>query len=174
TIPISRLISDNVKNWRGMSESGGRRIKRALAIDQNTIRFLSADEVERFAAWDLLRDYISTKRSELSAANGERDGVASNARQLTNIGTLRAYIQAYLRARSDIHTSGMTFLVRQLPPGSQGLPIEIYVFTTTTNWIEYEAIQADIFDHLLASLSEFDLRGFQQPTGADLARLAGC
>ena len=174
TIPTHRLISDAYRNWRGMSESGGRRIKRSLPIDQTSIRFLSDDEVQGLKRFRLLDDYLARKKEELQAWNaaqltGGCDTV--NARRITNIGTLRAYVIAYLRSHSRI-TEDMTLLVRQLPPSPQGLPIEIYCFTATTDWAEYEAIQADIFDHLVAILPEFGLRLFQEPSGADLHRFA--
>ena len=175
TIPTHTLITDSFRNWRGMSQSGGRRIKRALFIDVTTARFLGEEEIERFENWALLRDYISSKRSELESHNAEpgRDsGIDADIRRLTNVGTLRAYIYAYLQAHPKIH-KGMTLLVRQLQPASSGLPIEIYCFTNDTDWGVYEDVQADIFDHILAIVHEFDLRVFQDPTGADLSGLVG-
>ncbi|BDI59595.1 mechanosensitive ion channel family protein [Qipengyuania nanhaisediminis] len=171
TIPTHRLVSDAYQNWRGMSESGGRRIKRSIVLDQNTIRFLDDDEVVALKKFKMLKQYLAAKREEIADWNArELDGEDApvNARRLTNIGTLRAYIVAYLRWHPRIGKD-FTLLVRQLPPGPQGLPIEIYAFTDTTVWNEYEAIQADIFDHLLAIVGEFDLRLFQEPTGRDLA-----
>lgn len=174
TIPTHRLVSDSFRNWRGMSESGGRRIKRALPLDQNTVRFLSDDEVAALHRFRLLRPYLAEKQGEIAAWNarelaGEENPV--NARRLTNIGTLRAYVLAYLRHHPRI-SGNFTLLVRQLEPGPQGLPLEIYCFADTTAWVEYEAIQADIFDHLLAILPEFHLRLFQEPTGVDFGGLA--
>jgi miniconductance mechanosensitive channel len=174
TIPTHALIADSFKNWRGMSLSGGRRIKRSLFIDVNTIRFLEPEEIERFERWSRLRDYIGAKRRELEEYNsksGRDPELRADVRNLTNIGTLRAYIYAYLRASSHIH-DGMTLLVRQLQPGPEGLPIELYCFTNDTDWNAYEDIQSDIFDHILAIVPEFDLRVFQNPTGADLTQLA--
>ncbi|OBV09911.1 mechanosensitive ion channel family protein [Erythrobacter dokdonensis] len=173
TIPTHRLVSDSFRNWRGMSESGGRRIKRALPLDQNSIRFLSEDEVTALQRFRLLRPYLAEKQAEIAAWNarelaGEENPV--NARRLTNIGTLRAYVLAYLQQHPRI-SDGFTLLVRQLPPGAQGLPLELYCFTDTTAWLEYEAIQADIFDHLLAILPEFHLRLFQEPSGVDFGGL---
>ncbi len=172
TIPTYQLINSSFKNWRGMSRSGGRRIKRAILIDIGSISFLEDDAVERFASFELLGDYIRDKTNELDEHN-QREGVdmdlRANRRVLTNIGTFRAYAQRYLAARSDIHER-MTSMVRQLAPSSEGLPIEIYCFTTTTDWGRYEAIQADIFDHLLSILPEFGLRAFQNPTGRDFER----
>lgn len=173
TIPTKRLISDPVKNWRGMSESGGRRIKRPLYLDQNSVRFLdaaAAAELERFA---LLDDYLGSKQRELETWNSARGELARepvNSRRLTNLGTFRAYVEQYLRHHPGVH-QGMTLLVRQLSPGADGLPLEIYCFTNTTAWAAYEGIQSDIFDHLLAILPEFGLRVFQQPSGADLRGL---
>jgi miniconductance mechanosensitive channel len=175
TVPTHRLISESFKNWRGMSESGGRRIKRALMIDQTSIRFLPASEVRALQRFSLIADYLDAKQVEIARWNGarpERAPETVNARRVTNLGTLRAYIQAYLRAHPGI-AQDMTLLVRQLAPSPAGLPIEIYCFTASTAWADYEATQGDIFDHLLAILPEFGLRLFQQPTGADLAALGG-
>ncbi len=174
TIPTRKLITESFKNWRGMSESGGRRIKRALYVDQGSIRFLSNEEVDHFKRFALLKDYISRKERELADFNAglpyEVDEEV-NHRRLTNVGTFRAYILNYLNHHPKIHHEGMTLLVRQLPPGPDGLPIEIYCFTTTTAWGEYEQIQADLFDHLLGIAKEFGLRIYQRPAGADLEGL---
>lgn len=175
TIPTHKLITASFRNWRGMSESGGRRIKRSLLLDQNSIRFLTDEETAKFNRFALLKNYIETKQQELSTVNAAlNSGEATNVnqRRLTNIGTFRAYIVNYLRNRSDINES-MTFLVRQLPPGADGLPIEIYIFTKTTAWVAYESIQADIFDHLLAIIPEFGLRVYQKPSGMDVRALEG-
>ena len=153
-----------------MSLSGGRRIKRSLRIDMSTVRFLEDDEIARFRGWSLLGDYISEKQSELTTWNAEpgRDPlINADIRRLTNLGTLRAYVLRYLRAHPKIH-EGMTLLVRQLQPGPDGLPLEIYCFTNDTNWSVYEGIQADLFDPILAILPEFGLRAFQSPAGSDL------
>lgn len=174
TIPTHRLIAESFKNWRGMTESGGRRIKRSLAIDQTSIRFLAPDDVAALRRFALIRDYLDAKDAEIRAWNQERPERTQeqvNARRITNIGTFRAYVLAYLRDRRDISDS-MTLLVRQLQPGPTGLPLEIYAFTATTAWAEYEGVQGDIFDHLLAILPEFGLRLFQEPSGGDL-RLLG-
>jgi len=169
TIPTHRLITESFRNWRGMSESGGRRIKRSLEIDASSIRFLTPEEIEHCRGFALLREYLADKEGELSQHNQQLgDEPEVNQRRLTNIGTFRAYTHAYLTQHPDIH-QGMTLLVRQLSPGPEGVPIELYCFTNTTNWGDYEAIQADIFDHLLAIVPEFGLRLFQKPTGADLA-----
>ncbi len=173
TIPTQSLINDSFKNWRGMQETGGRRIKRAIHLDVASVKFCTAEMLERFAKIQFIADYIAAKKAELSEFNtssGVDTSTLVNGRHLTNLGTFRAYVEAYLRAHPKI-SDELTFLVRQLKPTEHGLPIEIYVFTTTTNWMEYEAIQSDIFDHLLAAAPEFDLRLFQNPTGADFAAL---
>jgi miniconductance mechanosensitive channel len=175
TIPTYALISDAFRNWRGMSESGGRRIKRAIHIDVTSIRFCNAEMIERFRGIHLLGDYIRRKEEELADYNREHgvdDASLVNGRRMTNIGTFRAYLVAYLRQHPRIHKE-MTFLVRQLQPTEKGLPIEIYVFSADQAWVNYEAIQSDIFDHVFASLPEFELRPFQAPTGADIAATVG-
>ncbi|EAQ28300.1 Small-conductance mechanosensitive channel [Erythrobacter sp. NAP1] len=171
TIPTHRLVSDSYQNWRGMSESGGRRIKRSIALDQNSVRFLSDEEVVDLKKFKMLKDYLVAKREEITEWNAKElagEDAPVNARRLTNIGTLRAYIAAYLEWHPRIDKK-FTLMVRQLPSGPQGLPLEVYCFTDTTSWPIYEGIQADIFDHLVAILPEFDLRLFQEPTGKDLA-----
>jgi miniconductance mechanosensitive channel len=170
TIPTKKLISDSFKNWRGMSESGGRRIKRSLYLDQNSVRFLEPEERQRVRRFSLLDGYLASKEEELERWNArlaERGKEPVNTRRVTNLGTFRAYVERYLRAHPDIH-QGMTLLVRQLQPTPTGLPLEIYCFTNTVAWGAYENIQSDIFDHLLAILPEFGLHVFQQPGGADL------
>ena len=174
TIPAHALVSDAFKNWRGMSESGGRRIKRSIHLDLSSVRFLKESEVEELEKIVLLKDYFAHKREDIgeSGMQVERHGLAApllNGRNLTNSGTFRAYCLEYLRDRSDIHKQGMTFLVRQLAPTEKGLPIEIYVFVSDIRWVHYEAIQSDIFDHLLSSLPIFGLRAFQFPTDASLS-----
>jgi miniconductance mechanosensitive channel len=174
-IPTHRLISDSFKNWRGMSESGGRRIKRSINVDFNSIRFLTAEEVRRFKDFALLKGYIEAKEAELNAYNEGLDapgGSAMNLRRLTNVGTFRAYIYNYLKHHPKIHDR-MTLIVRQLQPGTEGLPIEIYCFSNDIDWVAYEGIQADIFDHIAAIAPEFGLRLYQRLTGADLAGLRG-
>ena len=171
TIPTHRLISEPFRNWRAMFESGGRRIKRSLTIDQNSVRFIEPEEVQRLRRFSLLADYLAQKDAELAEWNArrpERSHDNVNARRITNIGTFRTYMSAYLHARDDI-SKEMFLIVRQLEPSETGLPLEIYGFTTDTAWAAYEGIQADIFDHLIAILPEFGLRLFQQPTGLDLA-----
>lgn len=170
TLPTKRLITEPFKNWRGMFESGGRRIKRSLFIDQNSVRFLSESEAQNLTRFVLLRDYLEQKKEELTEWNAklaEHGREPVNTRRITNIGTFRAYVERYLRNHPFIHQD-MTMLVRQLAPGPEGLPLEIYCFTAKTAWVDHEGIQSDIFDHLLAILPEFGLRVYQQPSGADM------
>jgi miniconductance mechanosensitive channel len=169
SIPTYALISDTFKNWRGMEESGGRRIKRSVNIDVSSIKFCDIEMIERFSRFEYIGDYIQTKKDELARYNAERKVDTSylvNGRHMTNVGTFRAYAEAYLKNHPEIH-EGMTFLVRQLQPTEHGIPIEIYVFSKVQAWAKYEAIQADIFDHLLAVVPLFDLRVFQRPSGND-------
>ena len=175
TIPTHKLIADSFRNWRGMTDSGGRRIKRALVVDQNSIRFLDDKETDDLKRFRLLDDYLASKQEEIAEWNRHElssDCDTINARRITNIGTLRAYVIAYLKSHPRIAGAGFTLMVRQLPPSPQGLPLEIYCFTDTVEWPQYEAIQADIFDHMLAILPEFGLRTFQHPSGQDFAQLA--
>jgi len=172
-IPTNKLLDSSFKNWRGMSESGGRRIKRSINIDMNSIKFCNGDMTERFRKFKVIGKYINQKLSEIEKFNSENNVVEDgliNGRSLTNIGTFRAYIEGYLRNHNKIHDE-MTFLVRQLSPSSSGLPIEIYVFANDTDWINYESIQSDIFDHLLAVVPEFDLKVFQHPSGSDFNKI---
>ncbi len=172
-LPTHKLIEEPFKNWRGMEESGGRRIKRSFFIDMSSIRFLTGEDLDRLENFVVLRDYIRQKREELAASNKEIEHdplLVANARRLTNAGTLRAYLVAYLRRHAKIH-QGMTLIVRQLGPTPEGLPIELYTFTNITGWSEYEDIQSDIFDHIFSIVPEFDLRVFQAPTGSDFERL---
>jgi miniconductance mechanosensitive channel len=174
TIPTYALISDSFKNWRGMQESGGRRIKRSVFVDVSSICFCTPEMVEKFSKIERIKDYVQQKQAELAAFNREHhidETVTVNGRRMTNIGTFRAYLVAYLRHHPKIHQE-MTFLVRQLQPTDKGLPIEIYVFSDDSAWAKYEAIQADIFDHIFAAMSEFGLRPFQRPTGYDITRVA--
>jgi miniconductance mechanosensitive channel len=175
TIPTYKLVETSFKNWRGMQDSGGRRIKRAIHLDMNTVRFCDGEMLARFEKFELIADYVKQRRQEVEADNSRQQADLSelvNGRRLTNLGTFRAYVAAYLSSHPKIHAH-MTFLVRQLAPTPQGLPLEIYVFTTTTVWADYESIQSDIFDHLLAVVPQFDLRVFQEPTGGDWRRLSG-
>ena len=175
TIPTYALITESFKNWRGMSKSGGRRIKRAINIDMSSIRFCDQAMLERFSKIQYITEYLETKRLEISSWNADRNVDASdplNGRQLTNVGTFRAYVVAYLRNHSMVHQD-MTFLVRHLAPTEHGLPIEIYVFSRDQEWSNYEGIQADIFDHILAIAPAFDLRVYQSPSGGDVRDLLG-
>ena len=173
TIPTHKFISESFKNWRGMTESGGRRIKRSLRIDMNSVRFLSDEEVERISRYETLRDYMTEARAKIeryNAAKAKGDpGIIPEIRRLTNLGTFRIYVLHYMKANPSI-SKEMTLLARQLAPGPQGVPIEIYCFSSDIAWANYEGIQADIFDHLIAILPEFGLRAFQEATGADFAR----
>ena len=168
TLPTKRLITDPFKNWRGMQESGGRRIKRSIFLDQNSVRFIDDDDLKNLRRFSLLNDYLDAKQQELEAWNTKLEQAdAINQRRLTNLGCFRAYVQHYLRNHPGINQQ-MTLLVRHLAPGAEGLPLEIYCFTNNTAWAFYEGVQADIFDHLLAILPSFGLQVFQQPGGADL------
>ena len=172
-IPTHKLVDSSFKNWKGMSDSGGRRIKRSIKIDMNSVKFCTDEMIEKYRKFNILSDYIDKKTQEIDKHNSnkklDRDTMI-NGRSLTNIGTFRAYVESYLRQNNNIHNE-MTFLVRQLSPQSDGLPIEIYVFSNDTNWVSYESIQSDIFDHLLAIIPEFDLKVFQNPTGNDFSRM---
>lgn len=170
TVPTHKLIEVSFKNWRGMQEMGGRRIKRSVYIDQSSVKFCNEKMLNNFKKISLLKNYIENKENEIREYNksvGADESMPINGRRMTNIGTFRAYLKAYLRSRKDIHNE-LTFLIRQREPGAYGIPIEIYVFTTTTQWVEYEEIQADIFDHILAVVPLFDLKVFQVPTGQDI------
>lgn len=169
TIPTYKLVSDSLKNWRGMVETGGRRIKRSVYIDTSSITFCTDEMIDEFKKIHYLKDHIMKKQKEIAEYNKKNNIDASvkvNGRRLTNIGVFRAYVSNYLKNHPGINKN-MIQMVRQLPPGEYGLPIEVYAFTKTTNWVEYEGIQADIFDHILAVVPEFKLKVFQNPTGYD-------
>jgi miniconductance mechanosensitive channel len=169
-IPSYALISDSFKNWRGMQNAGGRRIKRSIYIDTSSISFCTKESVAQFQTIHYLTDYITDRQQEIEAYNIRNQIDQSNkvnGRQMTNIGVFRAYILNYLKNHPKIH-QGMTLIVRQLAPGEHGLPLEIYAFTNETNWAIYESVQADIFDHIFAVAPEFGLRIFQNPSGHDL------
>lgn len=169
-VPTHKFLEHSFKNWRGMQESGGRRIKRSLYVNMASIRFLTDEEADRFSRFALLKDYIREKQYELetyNAAYADDPEAIVNARRLTNIGTFRAYITNYLRSHPSIHQD-LTFLVRQLQPTAEGVPIEIYVFVNDVRWVIYEGVQADIFDHLLAIAPEFGLHIYQRPSSYDL------
>lgn len=168
-IPTHKLNETSYKNWRGMSQAGGRRIKRSVYIDIQSIHFCTPDEIDKFKQLPLLKNFIEQRDWEPKGQ--EPNGAVQAMPRLTNVGAFMAYISSYLNNRPDIRKD-LTVMVRQLDPGPMGLPIEIYVFTSTTEWEKYEAIQASIFDHLLATVPEFGLRVFQQPTGLDFGALA--
>ena len=174
TLPTQALVTSSFKNWRGMQESGGRRIKRALMIDLESVKFCDDALLEKLHGIASLKPYLDQRKEEITSWNAEHDidGTCPlNGRRMTNLGTFRAYIEAYLHEHPRIHQSGMTFLVRQLAPTEKGVPIELYVFVNDTNWIHYEGIQADIFDHLFAAIGFFDLRLYQAPAGGDVRAL---
>lgn len=169
-IPAAAFINDSFKNWRGMQETGGRRIKRSVYIDVTSIQFCTDEMIGRFKKIHYLKDYIEQKEAEIETYNRENGIDPSsivNGRRMTNVGTYRAYIQHYLANHPKIH-KGLTFMVRQLAPGEYGLPLEIYCFTNDVQWTNYESIQSDIFDHILAVAPEFGLRVFQNPSGHDM------
>ena len=163
SIPTSKIISTSVKNWRGMSEFGGRRIMRSITVDISSIKFLSIQDIENLKKIPPIKSYLDEKIKEVEMFNNDPSNDTSQIEQrnLTNIGTFRAYVENYLRQNESLDTQNMTFLVRQLAPTNQGVSIQIYTFTKTTDWVEYEKIQSDIFDHLLAVLHKFDLRAYQ-------------
>lgn len=174
TIPTWALVSDSFKNWSGMSASGGRRIKRSISIDATSIHFLSDEEQQRLIQAKLLKPYIKSRHQEISEWNQQNgdDTSVLNRRGMTNIGTFRVYLNEYLR-RHPLLRKDMTLMVRQLAPNANGLPLEIYAFTNTVVWAEYESIQADIFDHIFAVVEEFGLHIYQAPTGNDIRALSG-
>ena len=175
-VPAYDLITTPFQNWRGMSESGGRRIKRSIPIDINSIRFVDERDIERYRKFSLLHDYLDQIEEDIATWNDKHCVDTTeivNGRQQTNVGIYRAYIKAYLHDHPKIFSENFTFLVRQLDPGPEGLPIELYVFTNDNRWVEYEEIQADIFDHLLAAAPNFDLEVHQSPSGSDIRSLKG-
>ncbi|NOX86454.1 MAG: mechanosensitive ion channel [Chlorobi bacterium] len=174
TIPTYNLITDSFQNWRGMEESGGRRIKRSINIDMDSVRFCDDEMLEKYRKITVLKSYLEQKKKELDEYNKKYVTDPSsviNGRRQTNLGVFRAYLKAYLKNRDDIRQD-MTFLVRHLQPSDKGLPIEIYVFTKTTDWVKYEDIQADIFDHILSVIPEFDLQVYQSPSNKGISSLA--
>lgn len=174
TVPTYALISESFKNWRGMSTSGGRRIKRSINLDINSIKFCSPELLQSLAKFELLGPYLTGKNTELEHFHQQK-GIADltnpNSRHLTNIGTFRAYILAYLQQHPKVH-HGMTCMVRQLKPTEMGIALELYFFSNDTNWANFEGIQADVFDHLLAVAKLFELKVFQSPSGQDWRALA--
>jgi len=173
TIPTYALVSESFANWKGMEQSGGRRIKRSINIDMNSVKFLDRTQIEKFRKFYLLKDYITKKEKEISVYNRSlhlEEGAVTNGRKMTNLGTFRKYLEEYLHKHPKINQE-MTFLVRHLQPTETGIPLEIYVFCSDQAWARYEAVQADIFDHILAVLPEFELQVFQSPTGNDFRKI---
>ena len=174
TIPTYALVSESFNNWKGMEESGGRRIKRSINIDMKSVGFLDAAQIEKLRTYHLLKDYINSREKEIAEYNKSLEldqDTVTNGRKMTNLGTFRKYLENYLHNHPKIRQD-MTFLVRHLQPSEKGLPMEIYVFSKDQAWANYESIQADIFDHILAIIPEFGLRVFQNPTGDDFQKLA--
>ncbi len=173
TIPTYTLVTDYFRNWRGMEESGGRRIKRSINIDMNSVKFCTPEMLERFKKIEYVSDYVDKTEKVVTEYNRKRNidnDILVNGRRQTNIGVFRAYLRGYLRNNPRVRQD-MTFLVRQLQPGPEGLPIEIYVFSKDQEWAKYEDLQSDIFDHVLAVIPAFELNVFQQPSGRDFANI---
>lgn len=168
TVPTYAFISDSFKNWRGMQDSGGRRIKRSIYLKMSSFRFLEQEDIEKFKKYRLLTDYITEREEEIKEHNKtiKAESIAVNSRRMSNVGVFRVYIDQYLREAKGVNQN-MTIMVRQLAPTSQGLPMEIYCFSNDIRWVYYEGIMADIFDHLLTIVPEFGLEIFEEPTGAD-------
>ncbi len=172
TLPTYALISGSFKNWRGMQESQGRRIKRSISLDMNTVRFLTNDLLKRYGKVEFLEGYIEKRSNDIEQYNEihqVNEDEPINGRRMTNLGLFRNYVKSYLSHNSQIHPE-MTFLVRYLQSTAEGIPMELYIFSKDKNWVNYEEIQADIMDHLLAVIPEFGLRVFQNPTGVDFER----
>ncbi|GAB4416058.1 MAG: mechanosensitive ion channel family protein [Anaerolineales bacterium] len=171
-IPTHKLMQVSYKNWRGMQESGGRRIMRAIHLDQTAIKFCDEAMLKRYSKIDLIADFVQKKQTEIESYRTSNKRIDSplDGPQITNVEVFRTYVVAYLKNHPQIYSSKMDFLIRELEPSPTGLPIQVYVFTKTTKWLEYERIQAEIFDHLLAAAAFFDLRIFQEPAGTDFAR----
>jgi miniconductance mechanosensitive channel len=170
SVPSYALLTSGVKNWRGMSESGGRRIKRAISIDVNSVKFCDDAMIGHFLKIDVIKDLLTKKMSEINQYNEEKKAdksLAINGRNLTNLGVFRMYLEAYVVSNQNIH-KGMTLLIRQLQAEGKGIPLELYIFTSTTSWREYEGIQSDIFDHIYAALPIFDLKLYQDLSGNQL------
>ena len=172
-IPTYKLLEESFINWRGMQMTGSRRIKRAILIDVNSVKFCDEEMQDRFKKYELISEYLETKTEEIKKHNFEKNVDESqliNGRRLTNLGTFRIYLENYLKQRQDVNP-GLTFMVRHLDPGPTGIPVEVYVFAATTEWVKYEGIQADIFDHIFAVVPLFDLKVFQTPSGTDFRSL---
>ncbi|NLA25256.1 MAG: mechanosensitive ion channel family protein, partial [Bacteroidales bacterium] len=172
TFPTYALVSESFTNWKGMEESTGRRIKRSIFIDMKSVQFCSDDLLKKLSKIQLLEEYIKEKSKEIEDFNTEKGMDVSmpvNGRRLTNIGLFRKYLELYLHENKDI-SKDATYMVRHLQPTENGIPLEIYCFSSEKAWKVYENVQADIFDHLLASVAEFELRLFQNPTGEDFRK----
>jgi len=173
TIPTYSLISESFRNWKGMEESGGRRIKRSINIDMKTIKFCTKEMLDKYSKIEYVKDYVENTEKKLLEYNTSKNidnSVLVNGRRQTNIGVFRAYLRGYLHNHPNVN-EGMTFLIRQLQPTEKGIAIEIYVFSKIQEWAKYEDLQSDIFDHVLAVVPEFDLKVFQNPTGDDFRKL---
>ena len=172
-VPTYKLLEESFINWRGMQMTGSRRIKRSILIDVNSVKFCDEEMLNRFKKYQMISEYLETKTEEIKKYNVEHgfdESQLINGRRLTNLGTFRIYLENYLKKRQDVNT-GLTFMVRHLDPGPTGIPIEVYVFAATTQWVKYEGIQADIFDHIFAVVPLFDLKVFQTPSGTDFRSL---
>ncbi|MEA1877969.1 MAG: mechanosensitive ion channel [Bacteroidota bacterium] len=173
TIPTYAFVTESFDNWRGMEDSGGRRIKRSINIDMSSVKFCTDEMLDKFGKIQLIAKYVKSLRVEVATYNKEMqvdESVSVNGRRMTNIGTFRRYMEEYLHSHPKIHDD-MTFLVRQLQSTERGIPIEIYVFSNDQEWANYESIQSDIFDHIMAIMPEFELRVFQNPTGNDFKKM---
>lgn len=174
SVPAYTMTSTSFKNYRAIAELGGRRLKKAMFIDVNSVAFMTEQDIEEFKKVDLLRDYLVEKTAEIATYNTKKSAGQDspvNGRRLTNLGTFRNYVRLYLRSHPKIHQN-MTLMVRQLDPGPQGIAVEIYAYTTETAWVQCEAVQSDLLEHLYAVLPSFGLRAFQNPSGTDIARVA--
>ncbi len=173
TIPPYALVSDSFQNWRGMQESGGRRVKRSVNIDMNSVKFCTPEMLEKYRKIQLLSDYINNTEEVVKKYNEENsidNSVLVNGRRQTNLGVFRAYLTQYLKSLPEVNHE-LTCMVRQLQPTDHGIPVELYFFSAIKEWVPYEGVQADVFDHVLAIIPEFDLSVFQSPSGADFARV---
>lgn len=172
SVPAYSLVTSSFKNWEGMSKSGVRRVARKINIDMNSIKFLDKNTIEGLKKIDILKDYLSKKETAIAKENKDKNTKENllNGRYLTNIGTFRAYCEAYLNSKNFVDKAS-TKMVRQLAPTSEGLPLQIYAFLNTTEWIKYEGLQSDIFDHIISVIPEFGLKVFQKPSGKDFVRI---
>jgi miniconductance mechanosensitive channel len=174
TIPPYAFISDSFQNWRGMQESGGRRVKRSINIDMKSVKFCTPEMIAKYRKIHILKEYIEKTEEGLNEYNEKNNidnSVPVNGRRQTNLGVFRAYLTDFIRNYPDVNHN-LIYMIRHLHPTEKGLPVELYFFTNTTNWILYESVQADVFDHVLAIIPEFDLNVFQDPTGTDFCNLA--